>query len=358
MDHRLRRRAVAARLDDLGVDAFLVTDLTNTRYLTGFTGSNGQLLIGGSFELFLTDGRYAEQARRELPHIERVASQRPYRGAVAERCASTSVSRLGIEGRSMTVAEHARLAGALGSDVELVASEDVVEHARRVKDDEERELIRRAQAATDAAFTGLLDRFALGVSEGWIARELERLMLEAGADGLAFDPIVAFGENAAEPHHEPGHRVLEEGDVIKLDMGALVDGYHADMTRTIAFGQPAVELQKIHDIVRQAQQAAIDVVRAGVTGVEVDAAARSVIDEAGYGERFVHGVGHGVGLEIHEQPWLGTTQGNELPEGAVVTIEPGIYLPGIGGVRIEDMVEVRDDGCAVVGVSSRDLIEL
>ena len=358
MDHQLRRRAVAARLDDLGVDAFLVTDLTNTRYLTGFTGSNGQLLIGGSFELFLTDGRYAEQARRELPHIERVASQRPYRGAVAERCASTSVSRLGIEGRSMTVAEHARLAGALGSDVELVASEDVVEHARRVKDDEERELIRRAQAATDAAFTGLLDRFALGVSEGWIARELERLMLEAGADGLAFDPIVAFGENAAEPHHEPGHRVLEEGDVIKLDMGALVDGYHADMTRTIAFGQPAVELQKIHDIVRQAQQAAIDVVRAGVTGVEVDAAARSVIDEAGYGERFVHGVGHGVGLEIHEQPWLGTTQGNELPEGAVVTIEPGIYLPGIGGVRIEDMVEVRDDGCAVVGVSSRDLIEL
>ena len=358
MDHQLRRRAVAARLDDLGVDAFLVTDLTNTRYLTGFTGSNGQLLIGGSFELLLTDGRYAEQARRELPHIERVASQRPYRGAVAERCASTSVSRLGIEGRSMTVAEHARLAGALGSDVELVASEDVVEHARRVKDDEERELIRRAQAATDAAFTGLLDRFALGVSEGWIARELERLMLEAGADGLAFDPIVAFGENAAEPHHEPGHRVLEEGDVIKLDMGALVDGYHADMTRTIAFGQPAVELQKIHDIVRQAQQAAIDVVRAGVTGVEVDAAARSVIDEAGYGERFVHGVGHGVGLEIHEQPWLGTTQGNELPEGAVVTIEPGIYLPGIGGVRIEDMVEVRDDGCAVVGVSSRDLIEL
>ena len=358
MDHQLRRRAVAARLDDLGVDAFLVTDLTNTRYLTGFTGSNGQLLIGGSFELFLTDGRYAEQARRELPHIERVASQRPYRGAVAERCAATSVSRLGIEGRSMTVAEHARLAGALGSDVELVASEDVVEHARRVKDDEERELIRRAQAATDAAFTGLLDRFALGVSEGWIARELERLMLEAGADGLAFDPIVAFGENAAEPHHEPGHRVLEEGDVIKLDMGALVDGYHADMTRTIAFGQPAVELQKVHDIVRQAQQAAIDVVRAGVTGVEVDAAARSVIDEAGYGERFVHGVGHGVGLEIHEQPWLGTTQGNELPEGAVVTIEPGIYLPGIGGVRIEDMVEVRDDGCAVVGVSSRDLIEL
>jgi Xaa-Pro aminopeptidase len=146
--------------------------------------------------------------------------------------------------------------------------------------------------------------------------------------------------------------------VIKLDLGALVEGYHADMTRTIAFGQPAAQVQKVHDIVRQAQQAAIDVVRAGVTGVEVDAAARSVIAEAGYGDNFVHGLGHGVGLEIHEQPWLGTTQENELPEGSVVTIEPGIYLPGIGGVRIEDMVEVRDDGCAVVGISTRDLIEL
>ena len=358
MDHQLRRRAVAARLEDLEVDAFLVTDLANTRYLTGFTGSNGQLLIGGSFELFLTDGRYEEQARREAPDVDRSVSDRSYRGAVVERCASTPVTRLGVEAHSMTLGEHARLDDALGDDVELVASEDVVEDGRRVKDDEERELIRRAQAATDAAFSGILDRFALGVSEGWIARELERLMLEAGADGLAFDPIVAFGENAAEPHHEPGHRVLEEGDVIKLDIGALVDGYHADMTRTIAFGQPTAELQKVHDIVRQAQQAAIDVVRAGMTGVEVDAAARSVITEAGYGGGFVHGLGHGVGLEIHEQPWLGTTQTNELPPGSVVTIEPGIYLPGIGGVRIEDMVEVRDDGCAVVGVSTRELIEL
>ena len=358
MDHQLRRRAVAARLEDLGVDAFLVTDLANTRYLTGFTGSNGQLLIGRSFELFLTDGRYEEQARRELPDVDRSASDRSYRGAVKERCASSSVARLGVEAHSMTLAEHNRLGEALGDDVELVAAEDVVEDGRRVKDDEERELIRRAQAATDAAFVGILDRFALGVSEGWIARELERLMLDAGADGLAFDPIVAFGENAAEPHHEPGHRVLEEGDVIKLDIGALVEGYHADMTRTIAFGQPTAELQKVHDIVRQAQQAAIDVVRAGITGVEVDAAARFVITEAGYGGGFVHGLGHGVGLQIHEQPWLGTTRTNELPAGSVVTIEPGVYLPGIGGVRIEDMVEVRDDGCAVVGVSTRELIEL
>jgi Xaa-Pro aminopeptidase len=358
VDHQLRRRAVAARLDDLGVDALLVTSLINTRYLTGFTGSNGQLLVGPNVELFLTDGRYETSSRREVPDVERFAAERSYRGAVAERCEAARVARLGVEAASITVSEHAALARAVGGSVELVALQDVVEQDRCVKDDEERELIRRAQAATDAAFTGILDPLAVGVSELWVARELERLMLEAGADGLAFDPIVAFGENAAEPHHEPTRRVLEEGDVIKLDLGALVDGYHADMTRTIAFGQAAAELRKIHDIVRQAQQAAIDAVRPGVTGVQVDAAARSVIADAGYGDRFVHGLGHGVGLEIHEQPWLGTTRDNVLPEGAVVTVEPGIYVAGIGGVRVEDMVEITSDGCAVIGVSTRDMIEL
>ncbi|MGZ4150779.1 MAG: M24 family metallopeptidase, partial [Actinomycetota bacterium] len=257
----------------------------------------------------------------------------------------------------LTVAAHAKLADALG-EVELVPLERVVESLREVKDDEERERIRRAQAATDAAFERILDRFAVGVTEQQIARELETLMREEGGDGLAFDPIVAFGEHAAEPHHEPGHRTLEEGDVIKLDFGALSDGYHADMTRTIAFGSLASELRKIHDVVRGSQQAGIDAIRAGVTGIEVDAACRGVIEDAGYGDRFVHGTGHGVGLEIHEGPWLGKERSDVLPAGAVVTVEPGIYVPGLGGVRIEDMVEVTDDGCRVVGTSTRDLIEL
>jgi Xaa-Pro aminopeptidase len=358
VDHRLRRRAVVARLGDLGVDALLVTSLVNTRYLTGFTGSNGQLLIGSDVELFLTDGRYRGSSQREMPDIERFSAERSYRGAVVDRCGTARVSKLGIEAGAMTVADHTALDDALGENVQIVPVNNVVEDLRRVKDDEERELIRRAQAATDAAFSGILDRLAVGVSEQWVARELERLMMDAGADGMAFDPIVAFGENAAEPHHDPNHRTLEEGDAIKLDLGALVEGYHSDMTRTIAFGQPAAELRKIHDVVRQAQQAAIDAVRPGVSGIQVDAAARSVIADAGYGERFVHGLGHGVGLQIHEGPWLGTTQDNVLPEGAVVTVEPGIYLEGIGGVRIEDMVEVTGDGCVVVGVSSRDMLEL
>jgi Xaa-Pro aminopeptidase len=358
VDHRVRRRAVAARLGELGVDALLVTSLVNTRYLTGFTGSNGQVLLGDDLELFLTDGRYGTSSRREVPDIERSSTDRSYRMAVVDRCRTAAIARLGIEAGAMTVAERDALAEAVDDGTELLPLHDVVEEHRRVKDDEERDLLRRAQAATDGAFAGILDRFAVGVSERWIARELERLMVDAGADGTAFDPIVAFGENAAEPHHEPNHRTLEEGDVVKMDLGALVEGYHADMTRTIAFGQPSAELRKVHDVVRQAQQAAIDAVRPGMSGIELDAAARSVIAEAGYGHGFVHGLGHGVGLQIHEGPWLGTTQDNVLPEGAVVTIEPGVYLDGIGGVRIEDMVEITRDGGVVVGVSSRDMIEL
>jgi len=191
-----------------------------------------------------------------------------------------------------------------------------------------------------------------------VALELEHAMRRAGADAPAFEPIVAFGEQAAEPHHRPSHRVLDEGDVIKLDFGALYGGYHADMTRTIAFGEPVPELRKIHDVVREAQQAGIDAVRAGVTGGEVDGAARRVVEDAGYGPHFTHGLGHGVGLEIHEGPSFAREGRDVIPAGAVVTVEPGVYVSGLGGVRIEDMVEVLEDGCRVVGSSIRELVEL
>jgi len=356
VDHHVRRRALAARLDDLSVDALLVTRLLHTRYLTGFTGSNGQVLVRPDAAIFMTDGRYTEQSRREVPDMERVTYANPLReelGAMLE-----GVRRLGFEADEMTVAARDRLAAALGDGVELVPTTEVVEKLRETKDDDERAAIRQAQAITDAAFEQILDRFAIGVTEQQIARQLETLMLDEGAEGLAFDSIVAFGENAAEPHHEPGHRTLEEGDVIKMDFGARFDGYHADFTRTVAFGSPASELKKIHDIVRESQQAGIDAVRAGVVGKEVDAVSRAVIERAGYGDRFVHSLGHGVGLEIHEGPNFARTVDDPIPAGAVMTVEPGIYIPGLGGVRIEDMVEVTEDGCAVVGTSTRDLIEL
>jgi Xaa-Pro aminopeptidase len=268
------------------------------------------------------------------------------------------VTRLGFEADDLTVAVRDRLAAALGEGVELVPTTDVLEKQREIKDDDERVAIRQAQAITDAAFEQILDRFAVGVTEQQIARQLEALMMDEGAEGLAFDSIVAFGPSAAEPHHEPGHRVLEEGDIVKLDFGARSDGYHADMTRTVAFGAPAAELKKIHDVVRESQQAGIDAVKGGVIGKAVDAVSRSVIERAGYGDQFVHSLGHGVGLEIHEGPSFAKTADDPVPTGAVVTVEPGIYVPGLGGVRIEDMVEVTDDGCVVVGMSSRDLIEL
>jgi Xaa-Pro dipeptidase len=356
VDHHLRRRALAARLDDLSVDALLVTRLLHTRYLTGFTGSSGQVLVRPDSAVFLTDGRYTEQSKREVPDMERHTYLNPLREELPSMLGG--ITRLGFEADDLTVAGRDRLASALGDGIELVPTTDVLERQREVKDDDERAAIRQAQAITDAAFEQILDRFAVGVTEQQIARQLETLMMDEGAEGLAFDSIVAFGENAAEPHHEPGHRVLEEGDVIKLDFGARADGYHADMTRTVAFGAPASELKKIHDIVRESQQAGIDAVKGGVIGKDVDAVSRGVIERAGYGDRFVHSLGHGVGLEIHEGPSFAKSADDPVPTGAVVTVEPGIYVPGLGGVRIEDMVEVTDDGCVVVGTSSRDLIEL
>ena len=358
MDHHLRRTTLSERVRDLEVDAFLVTGLTNVRYLTGFTGSNGQALVTRDTSVFFTDGRYTEQSRHEVPDLERVTYTAAFGDALAGQVERLGIDRIGFEAHQVSVRSHERLLAAVGAR-ELVACDDEVERIRWTKDDEELDLLRNAQSATDQAFDDVLETLAVGVSERQVARHLETQLRRDGADGLSFESIVAFGENAAEPHHEPGHRTLEEGDVITMDFGALFGGYHADMTRTVGFGEPASELKKIHDIVRQAQQAGIDAVREGVTGAEVDAAARGVIEGAGYGERFSHGLGHGVGLDIHEGPRLGREfAGHVLPAKAVVTVEPGIYVPGLGGARIEDMVEVMSDGCRVLGNASRELIEL
>ena len=362
MDHYLRRTTLAERLGDLEVDALLVTGLTNVRYLTGFTGSNGQALVTGAESVFFTDGRYTEQSRHEVPDLHRVTYAATFGEALAAEAVRLGARRLGFEAHHVTVRSHERLGSALAAasgGIELVACDEQVERVRWVKDDEEIELLNNAQSVTDQAFDDVLETLAVGMTEQQVARQLEALLRRDGADGLSFESIVAFGENAAEPHHEPNHRTLEEGDIIKMDFGALFGGYHADMTRTVAFGQPATELKKIHDVVRQAQQAGIDAVREGVTGAEVDAAARGVIEGAGYGDAFTHGLGHGVGLDIHEGPRLGREfTEHTLPSRAVVTVEPGIYVPGLGGARIEDMVEVMPDGCRVLGNASRELIEL
>ena len=309
-------------------------------------------LIGDA--AFFTDGRYTEQARHEVPDLERLTCLDGFLEPVVEAARRLGVRRLGFESDGVTFRSYEDLR-ASAKGMELVPVGGEVERQRWVKDDDELAALERAQRATDDAFDAVAGRLRDGMTERELAFELEAEMRRAGAERPAFDPIVAFGEDAAEPHHEPTDRPLSRGDVVKMDFGALVDGYHADMTRTVAFGEPPSQLRDVHDLVRTAQQAGIEAVRVGATGAEVDAAARTVIEEAGLGEHFTHGLGHGVGLEIHEAPRLARGSDDVMAAGAVVTVEPGVYLPGVGGVRIEDMVEVREDGRRALPRADKDL---
>jgi Xaa-Pro dipeptidase len=357
VDHLRRRDLLTQRSAELEVDALLVTNLANVRYLTGFTGSSAMTLLAAAESVFFTDGRYEGQSRHEVPDLPRVVSMENLAGSIHDHVRRLGIGRLGFERHAVTVAQLERWKE-MFEGVDLVGVDEEVERLRRAKDAEELEVLVSAQEATDGAFDDILDLLVVGITERQAAAQLELAMARHGADGLSFDPIVAFGEHAAEPHHGPCHRALAEGDVIKMDFGAMVGGYHTDMTRTVAFGEPATELRKVHDVVAAAQQAGIDALRPGVAAGDVDRAARGVIEDAGYGDRFTHGLGHGVGLEIHEGPWLRRQGGDVLPEGTVVTVEPGVYLPGMGGVRIEDAVEVSEDGPRVLGTSTRELLEL
>jgi len=360
VDHRLRRSRLGERISALGVDALIVTRLPNVRYLTGFTGSNGQAVVGANgAAVFLTDGRYDEQSSHEIPDLPRVAYTQGYPRPLVDACRTLGAARVAFERRGLTYAAWERLSE-VGGGLELVSADDEVERLRRAKDPEEVELIARAQGFADQAFEKVVLNGGLraGVTERALARELEDAMLDAGADDRAFDSIVAFGEHAAEPHHHVTDRGLAPGDVVKLDFGALAQGYHSDMTRTVAFGEPDPRLRELRDLVAEAQRAGIETVRSGVSSVEVDAAARSVIAAAGHADAFPHGLGHGVGLEIHEDPFLRWDAGEDLVQGMVVTIEPGVYIPGLGGVRIEDMVEVTTDGRREIPRSTRELIVL
>ena len=357
MDHPLRRDRLVARLPQLEVDALLITRLPNVRYLTGFAGSNGQVLMAGDDAVFFTDGRYTEQSRREVPDLRRETYSTDFPKAFVEACRAVGASRVGFESGGVTYRFYQELA-AKAEGVELVPVQDEVERLRWVKEADEVRMIEEAQRLTDEAFDRIVGKLAEGVTEREVALELEYAMRQAGAEGLAFEPIVAFGESSAEPHHQPGHRDLRKGDPVKMDFGALHAGYHADMTRTVAFAPLSTELRDVYEVVRRAQQAGIDAVREGAVGGEVDRAARAIIEQAGPGERFGHSLGHGVGLEIHEGPNLRTGGEDVLPAGAVVTVEPGVYLPGLGGVRIEDMVEVTADGCRVLPATPKELLIL
>ncbi|HEY3264327.1 MAG TPA: Xaa-Pro peptidase family protein [Actinomycetota bacterium] len=358
MDHALRRARAAAALPGLELDALLVTHLPNVRYLTGFSGSSAELLLGREAAVLLIDGRYAAQAARESPALERRTCLDGYVPAAAETAAALG-DRIGFEREALSFARWERLREA-AVGLELVPTSGLVEALREVKDEDERALIAAGQGAADAAFDEVVLGGGLraGVREQDVGLALEVAMRRAGADAPGFEPIVGFGENAAEPHHRPGARELRRGDLVTTDFGAAVGGYRSDMTRTVAFGEPGRRLRDVYALVASAQAAGVEAVRDGVVAGDVDSAARRVIADAGLADAFPHPVGHAVGLEIHESPILRSTCRTVLRAGAVVTVEPGVYLPGVAGVRIEDMVEVTPEGPHVIPRTSKELIVL
>jgi Xaa-Pro aminopeptidase len=320
----------------------LVTRLVNVRYLSGFTGSNAALLIraDGETPVLATDGRYRTQAGQQVPDAD-IVIERACGPFLAERAAADGMGRLGFESHEVTVDGFDALAKK-ACDTELVRAAGMVEALREIKDAGEVALLRLACEAADAALADLVNRGGLrpGRTEREVGRELESLMLDHGADGISFETIVAAGPNSAIPHHRPTDAVLAAGDFVKIDFGALVCGYHSDMTRTFVLAPAAQWQLDLYKLVTTAQRAGREAVAPGVPLRDVDAASRQVIADAGYADCFTHGLGHGVGLEIHEAPGINASAVGTLLDGSAVTVEPGVYLPDRGGVRIEDTLVV------------------
>jgi Xaa-Pro aminopeptidase len=339
------------------VDAFLITSLVNVRYLTGLVSSNAALLLPAWAPAVLaTDSRYEETARRDCPDVELVV-ERFIEPALASLAVSRGLALLGFEAHVMTVEQHEELASLDGAPT-LAPSGRIIEELRMVKDETEIALLARACAITDEAFSAVLTGIAPGRTERDFAVLLERAMVDHGGEAPAFDSIVASGPNGAIPHHAPGGRPFAAGDLITIDCGARYGGYHADMTRTVALGEPAAWQREIYDLVASAQRAGVAAATVGANVADVDAAARDLIGEAGYDEYFRHGLGHGVGLEVHEAPTIGYGRTGTLVDRVPVTVEPGIYLPGRGGVRIEDTLVVRADSGAreILTTTTRELL--
>jgi len=344
-------------LEKLGLDAFLVQQPENRRYLTGFTGSAGTVIVTAEAALLLVDFRYTEQAGKQAPGFEVVQIKDALEKELPPFLERLGGKRWGFESAFVTVAQYEKLRPTFeAAGIALEGVENLVERLRAVKDEEELALLRQAIRLTDEAFAHFLEWVRPGVSESEAAWEIEKYIREHGGEGLAFPTIVGSGPNGAMPHHQAGERLLQPGEPIVVDMGAVYGGYHADMTRTIVLGEPDDQFWSIYNLVKEAQERAEAGIRAGMPCAEADRLAREVIEAAGYGERFGHGLGHGVGLGTHEPLRLSALSTDTLPAGATVTVEPGIYLPGWGGVRIEDVVWVQENGVEVLTRSTKEPI--
>lgn len=352
-----RREALRRQLKELSLDGILTFHSVNRRYLSGFTGTAGYLLITPSEALFLTDSRYTEQAKEQCPGFRVIQHGDNFWADLQDQVKNLRIQRLGFEKHHVTVGwlEEAQRRV---PEVQWIGTENLVEGLRMIKDEGEIEGIRRAQQLTDELFARLLAELRPGLRERDVASRLQIMAIEAGAQGMAFDTIVASGWRSALPHGVAGDKVIEAGDFVTIDFGCRLDGYVSDMTRTVVMGKATHRQREIYQLVLRAQEAGLKAIAAGRTGREVDAAARAVIEEAGYGENFGHGLGHGVGMEIHEAPRLSRLGRDRLQSGMVVTVEPGIYLPGWGGVRIEDLVVVRENGHENLTATPKELLEI
>jgi Xaa-Pro aminopeptidase len=329
-----------------------VTNLVNVRYLTGFTGTNGACLVSPEERLFFTDFRYVERARAEVSDFERVEGSRELLGDLAARLRG----RAGFDDAHVTVRTHRRLAAKAAGEVELVPAGGLVERLREVKDEEELRAMRAAAEIAGAAYEQLRERGLTGRTEREVARSMVRRMEDLGAEGPSFPPIVAAGAQGALPHAEPRDVAIPAGTLVVVDAGARVDGYCSDCTRTLATGPLDDAATQVYELVHRAQGEALTAAKSGAERREVDGVARRIIAEAGHGERFGHGLGHGVGLEIHEDPRLTRVAEGKLEPGNTVTIEPGVYLPGAFGVRIEDLVAIGADGPEVMTAFPKELV--
>jgi Xaa-Pro aminopeptidase len=353
-----RQAALRVALDDEGLDALLVTHLPNIRYLTGFSGSAALLLVRADGTVLITDFRYAVQAPQEAGDAARVEiDQKSVWDRLGKVLAAAPVGTIGIEAQALTVRDAERVAGL--TRARLVPATDLVERLRAVKSPEEIAAVRAAATLAQEALAELLPTVRVGQTELEIGASLEAALRRRGSEWHPFPTIVASGPRAALPHARTSARAIETGEWLLLDFGAQVDGYCADLTRTMVVGGRADERQRtVYQLVQSAQRRALEHLRAGMTGREGDALARDVIAARGFGDAFGHSLGHGLGLEVHEAPRLAPTAETPLPLHAVVTVEPGIYLPGWGGVRLEDDVHLGPDGAEVLSDGRTDLLEL
>ncbi len=353
MKHRVER--LKELFDTKGIDGMMITKAENRRYITGFTGSAGIVIISKDRNILITDFRYLEQAAEQAPDFEIHDVTKDISVNVKEIVTELGIKKLGFETQGMNYFEYRLYHRQLQDITEMVPLDGITEELRIIKDESEIALLKKAAEIADAAFEHIVTFIKPGLTELEVSLELEHFMKINGSEKNAFDIIVASGPRSSLPHGIASDRVIQSGEFVKMDYGAVYKGYHSDITRTVVVGEPTEKMLEVYGIVKKAQQTVLEQIKAGMTTVEADAIARDIITEAGYGSNFGHGLGHGVGLQIHEDPRVSPKETSILREQMIVTVEPGIYIPHWGGVRIEDDIVITRDGCRVLTSATKEL---